>query len=226
MWILGIDTSSLKGSIAITLKNKVISEIAVSEQISYSKKLFFLIDSILQKNSLTISQIDAFATSIGPGSFTGLRVGLSAALGFSLALNKPVISVETLPAMANTLPFTEHVICPIIDARKGELYTSFFQYDKNKKIRRIGNDRAVSPEILIKEINKTTILFGTGVDTYGGILKQKLGNKAVFNDCFINSIAASVAKLAYAKISGGISTKSLPLKPKYIRRSEAEIKLN
>ena len=130
MRILGIDTSSPEGSIAITLRNKIISEKAISGHASYSKNLFFIIDSILQDTNLNTSQVDAFAVSIGPGSFTGLRVGLSSVLGFSLAQKKPVVSVETLLAMAHTIPFTENIICPVIDARKGELYTSFFQYQR------------------------------------------------------------------------------------------------
>lgn len=224
MRILGIDTSSSKGSIAITLKNTVISEISFSDQTSYSKKLFILIDSILQTTGLNISQIDAFAVSIGPGSFTGLRVGISAFLGLSLAQKKPVISVETLLAMAHTIPFTERVICPIIDARRGELYTSFFQYDKSSRICRLGEDRAINPEILIKEINKPTIFFGTGVDPYGGVIRRKRGSLVFFNNCFLNTIAASVAKLGYERIERGEGTSLAQLKPKYIRRSEAEMK--
>ena len=226
MRILGIDTSSPKGSIAITLKDKIISEKAISGHASYSKNLFFLIDSILQDASLNISQIDAFAVSIGPGSFTGLRVGLSSALGFSLAQKKPVISVETLLAMVHTIPFTEYVICPVIDARKGELYTSFFQYNENRQICRLGDDRTVRPELLVNEINKPTLFFGSGVDIYGGVLSQKLGSLAVFDNYFSNTTAASVARLAYEKIKKGEGTEPVQLKPKYIRRPEAEIKFH
>jgi len=226
MRILGIDTSSPKGSIAITLKNKIISEKAISGHTSYSKNLFFIIDSILQDTNLNISQVDAFAISIGPGSFTGLRVGLSSALGFSLAQKKPVVSVETLFAMADTIPFTEKIICPVIDARKGELYTSFFQYDDNNQIRRLGEDRAVKPEFLVNEIKKTTLFFGSGVDTYGKVLSQKLGNLAVFHNGSSNTTAASVAKLAFEKIKNGEKTDSALLKPKYVRRAEAEMNLN
>lgn len=224
MLILGIDTSSPKGSIAVTLKNKVISETTVSVQTSYSKKLFPLIDSTLQKNNIVLSQILAFAVSAGPGSFTGLRLGVSAALGFSLSLEKPVIPIETLSAMAHTIPYTEFLICPIIDARKGELYTAFFKYGKDKKVRRIENDRVIRPEILINEINQPTIFFGTGVDVYGGILRRELKDKAIFSDCFLNSIAASAAKLAYMKIQKGGHEDFAQLKLKYVRRSEAEIK--
>lgn len=226
MKILGIDTSSSKGSIAITLKHTVISEISFSDQTSYSKKLFFLIDSILQNTDLNISQIDAFAVSIGPGSFTGLRVGISTVLGLSLAQKKPIISVETLLAMAHTIPFTEHLICPIIDARKGELYTSFFQYNKNGRICQLGEDQIINPETLTKEISKPTIFFGTGVDTYDGVIRRELGSLASFNNRFLNTAAASVAKLGYEKIENGEETPLAQLKPKYIRRSEAEMKFN
>ncbi len=226
MRILGIDTSSPKGSIAITLRNKIISEKAISGHTSYSKNLFFIIDSILQDSNLNISQVDAFAVSIGPGSFTGLRVGLSSVLGFSLAQKKPVVSVETLLAMAHTIPFTENIICPVIDARKGELYTSFFQYDANGQICRLEEDRTVKPELLVNEINKTTLFFGSGVETYGKVLSQKLGNLAVFDNGSSNTTAASVAKLAFEKTQNGEKTDSALLKPKYVRRSEAEMNLS
>tara|TARA_B100000315_G_scaffold126052_1_gene115824 strand:+ start:16075 stop:16755 length:681 start_codon:yes stop_codon:yes gene_type:complete len=226
MRILGIDTSSPKGSIAITLKNKIISEKAISGNTSYSKNLFFIIDSILQDTNLSISQIDAFAVSIGPGSFTGLRVGLSSVLGFSLAQTKPVVSVETLLAMAHTIPFTNNIICPIIDARKGELYTSFFQYNENGQICRLGEDRTVKPDLLLNEINKTTLFFGSGVDAYGRLLCEKLKNLAVFDNGSSNTTAASVAKLAFEKTKKGEKTDSAQLKPKYVRRSEAEMNFN
>ncbi len=184
MWILGIDTSSPKGSIAITLKDKIISERTFSNKSTYSKKFFLVLDSILKKTDLDFTQIYAFAVSIGPGSFTGLRVGLSVSLGLSIAQKKPVISVETLYAMAHTIPFTEHLICPIIDAKKEELYTSFFQYGKYGSLCRLGEDRAISPDVLIKEIHQPTIFFGTGLDTYGGVIKEKLGPLAVINNKF------------------------------------------
>ena len=223
MRILGIDTSSPKGSIAITLNDAIISEKAISGHASYSKNLFLLVDSILQFANLNISQIDAFAVSIGPGSFTGLRVGLSSVLGFSLAQKKPIVPIETLLAMAHTILYTEHVICPVIDARKGELYTSFFQFDENRQIIRLGEDRAIKPELLANEINKPTLFFGSGVDTYAKVLSRKLGSLAVFDNGSSNTTAASVAKLAYEKIKKGEETDSARLKPKYIRRSEAEV---
>lgn len=224
MVILGIDTSSQKGSIAITSKSELISETSVSDLNSYSKTFFLSIDSVLKGLSLSISEVDAIAVSIGPGSFTGLRVGLSTALGLSLATQKPIISVDTLLAMAHTQPITKDIICPTIDARKGELYLSFFQYDQNKQISRLGEDRAITPEALIKEIDKRTVFFGTGVDTYGEFISQKLGNLAVFNTCSLNTTAASVAKLGYDKIREGERAGSSYIKPKYIRRSEAEVK--
>lgn len=226
MRILGIDTSSQKGSIAITLENKIVSEKSISDQTSYSRNLFLLVNSILQESDLHISKIDAFAVSIGPGSFTGLRVGLSTALGFSLAQNKPVISIDTLLAMAHTTTPANHLICPVLDARKGEVYASFFRYGSDGQISRTTEDRAMSPELLIEEVDQPTLFFGTGVDAYGNDFKQKLGNLAVFDSDFSCTTAASVAKLAFEKIENGEVTNSARLKPKYIRRSEAEMSLN
>jgi len=226
MWILGIDTSSPKGSIALTLKDKIISERSLANKASFSKYLFSSLDSILQEVNLEISKIDAFAVSIGPGSFTGLRVGLSTALGLSLAQKKPVIPIETLYAMAHTIPVTEFVICPILDARKGEVYTSFFQYDNNKQLCQLVEDRAIKPEILINEIKKPTIFFGTGVDAYEGVLKKKLGHIAIFNQCYLNTVAGSAAILGGEKFEMGEGQRvSNQLKPKYIRHSEAEVRL-
>ena len=226
MRILGIDTSSPKGSIAITSKDKIISEKAISGNSCFSKNLFILIDSVLRSADLNIPQIDAFAISIGPGSFTGLRVGLSTALGFSIAQKKPVIPVETLLAMAHTIPLTEHIICPVIDARKGEIYTSFFRYNENGKICRTERDRTITLELLANEINKPTLFFGSGLDTYREVLSRKLKNLAVFDIGFSSFTAASVAKLAYEKIKKGGKTNLTLLKPKYIRRSEAEIRFS
>lgn len=225
MKILGIDTSSPKGSLAITSKDKIISERTLPFKATHSKNFFLLLDSILTEATLELSQISAFAVSIGPGAFTGLRVGLSAALGLSLAQKKPVIPVDTLFAMAYTVPLTEYLICPIVDAKKGELYSSFFQYNKDGILLRRSEDLAITPEILLKEICHPTLFFGSGVETYGEVFKQKLGDLAVIKNSFTKTTAASVAILGYEKAKKGVDLSLNQLKPKYIRRSEAELNL-
>lgn len=225
MRILGIDTSSPKGSLAITLKGKIISERTLPFKATYSKNFFLFLDSILTEANLELAEISAFAVSIGPGSFTGLRVGLSAALGLSLAQKKPVIPVDTLFAMAHTVPLTEYLICPIVDAKKGELYTSFFQYGKDGILLRRSEDLAITPETLLKKICHPTLFFGSGVETYGEVFRQKLGDLAIIKNSFTKTTAASVAILGYEKAKKGVDLSLNQLKPKYIRRSEAELNL-
>lgn len=238
MRILGIDTSTNHGSVAIAEDGRLLSESFLPLNSSYSKTLINFLDGLLKKCKIGINDIDGFAVSIGPGSFTGLRIGLSTCKGFNLATGKPIVPVGTLDAITDSFfpdsgflnstlrtPHCELLLCPILDAKKGEVYASLYKYEKGV-IKKLEDDMAVSPEVLCRKIEEPTIFFGEGIKSYGDFIKNKLNGLAHFyNDAQKNSVAASIAVIGGKKLERGDIEDSTALKPKYIRRSEAEIKL-
>ena len=240
MIVFGIDTSTNHGSVAIAEDGSLLSESFLPLNSSYSKTLINSLDDLLKKVKIGISDIDGFAVSIGPGSFTGLRIGLSTCKGFNLATGKPIVPVGTLDAIVESflsapeslkstidnLQSSILFLCPILDAKKGEVYASLYKYEK-EVIKKLEDDMAVSPEVLCRKIEEPTIFFGEGIKTYGDFIKNKLNGLAHFyNDAQKNSVAASIALLGGKKIERGDIEDSTALKPRYIRRSEAEIKLD
>ncbi|HBA26643.1 MAG TPA: tRNA (adenosine(37)-N6)-threonylcarbamoyltransferase complex dimerization subunit type 1 TsaB [Nitrospinae bacterium] len=239
MIILGIDTSTNYGSVAIAKDGRLLSESFLPSNNSYSKTLISSIDNLSKRCKIGINDIDGFAVSIGPGSFTGLRIGLSTCKGFNLATGKPIIPVGTLDAIVESFlsdpeflnsailnPQSAILLCPILDAKKGEVYASIYKYEE-EKIKNITDDMAINPEKLCEKINEPVIFFGEGIKSYGDFIKNKLNGLAHFyNDAQKNSVAASIALLGGKKIERGDIEDSTLLKPRYIRRSEAEIKLS
>ncbi|MBI5749420.1 MAG: tRNA (adenosine(37)-N6)-threonylcarbamoyltransferase complex dimerization subunit type 1 TsaB [Nitrospinae bacterium] len=239
MIILGIDTSTNQGSVAIAEGGSLLSESFLPLNSSYSKTLINSLDDLLKKCKIGINDIDGFAVSIGPGSFTGLRIGLSTCKGFNLATGKPIVPVGTLDAIVESY-FSDSgffqssifnlqspilLLCPILDAKKGEVYASLYKYEKGV-IKKVEDDMAISPERLCEKINEPVIFFGDGIKSYGDFIRDKLNGLAYFyGDAQKNSVAASIALLGGKKIERGDIEDSTALKPKYIRRSEAEIKL-
>ena len=239
MIILGIDTSTNHGSVAIAEDGSLLSESFLPLNSSYSKTLINSLDDLLKKVKIGISDIDGFAVSIGPGSFTGLRIGLSTCKGFNLATGKPIVPVGTLDAIVESflsapeslkstidnLQSSILFLCPILDAKKGEVYASLYKYEKGV-IKKLEDDMAINPEKLCQKINEPVIFFGEGIKQYGDFIKNKLNGLAYFyDDAQKNSVAASIALLGGKKIERGDIEDSTALKPRYIRRSEAEIKL-
>jgi len=233
MKVLALETATTAGSIAVSDDNKgLIGEVRINIDVAHAERLMTSIDWLLNASLITIEDIDAFAISIGPGSFTGLRIGLSAAKGFSYATNKPIVSVSTLDAFARTLPFCSHFICPMLDARKNEIYTGLYKWE-GKSCRKIIPETAVNPRkflkdikelYALKQIKELTVFMGNGAKIHKDIITDTLKTNAFFAPASrMSPAAASVAEIAIEKLKDGIFTDPVSLTPFYIRKSEAEI---
>ena len=224
MYFLGIDTSTKTCSTAVTKDDFLVTETTLCNSLSHSKKLLSLIDDTLEKAGIDIHQIDSIAVSTGPGSFTGLRIGIGTVKGLCLAAPKPIIGVSTLEALS--CPVSDHssLICPLLDARKKEVYTSLFRY-KNNRLTRLSEDMVISPLELLKKIDEKTVFIGEGAEVYRNMITEKLSDRAVFLPKFFNQPrGVCVAKMGMMKYREGEISGLHDLKPAYIRRSEAEIK--
>ncbi len=170
MLVLAIDTSTRVGGIAIVNEKGVISEIRLNVSIEYSERLLPEIDHLLKLSGISINDIELFAISKGPGSFTGLRVGMSTVKGLAFATGRPVVTVSTLEALAWNIPFAQFPVCPVIDARKGEVFTALFRWNKDHPLR-LMDDSVINRTKLknvIKDItgDERFILIGDGTRFY------------------------------------------------------------
>jgi tRNA threonylcarbamoyladenosine biosynthesis protein TsaB len=169
--------------------------------------------------------LDGWAISLGPGSFTGLRIGVSTVKGLSFATGKPVAGVSTLDVLASQIAPTSHLICPILDARKKEVYAAFYRYGEGDCLKRLSTYMAIRPEDLAKKIEQPTIFLGNGVKTYGDFLLSALPSLAIFPPALLHlPHGSTVAKLGFELLEKGERLDISAFTPIYVRPSEAEIK--
>ena len=224
MRVIAIETATMAGSIAIIDAARVISEITLNARATHSERLMAAIDRLLGDSGLAIDDMDGVAVSIGPGSFTGLRIGLSAAKGLSYASGKPLIGIPTLDALALNMTFSRYLICPIQDARKGEVYTALYRPGDNSP-EKMTDDMAVDPSALAGMITQKTVFLGDGVNRYRELLMKQLGE--LYNEAPIPlqlPRASNVAMLALKRLEKGDTDDPFTMIPRYIRKSEAEIR--
>lgn len=225
MIILSADTTSTGCSVAVLEDGNVLSELHVKKYETHSKHLLKLIDTALGTAGKDISDIDVFGTGSGPGSFTGLRIGISTLKGLADATEKPLRGVSSLEALALGVQFCETTVCTILDARKKEVYASFFKF-REKSLVRLTDDVAISPEELVNKIETPTLFIGNGVDVYKTFLAESLVEKAVFVSEDLNYInAVNIGKLVYEDMINNAGDQLYELLPNYIRKSDAEMNL-
>ena len=225
MKILAIETATLMGGVALTTPEGVQAEYRLNVRSTHSEQLMPAIDKVLKASHTSPQQIDAFAVSIGPGSFTGLRIGISTVKGFAIVTGHPIIPVPTLEALAYALPFSSHPICTVIDARKGEVYTALFQFNGTKNLQRLWDDKVMTPSALLNQITERTLFIGNGIHLLNKALLNSVGDLAILTPIHLwVPSAVHIAELAREKWNRGQIDPSLPIVPRYIRRSEAEIK--
>jgi len=181
MKLLAIETSTMIGSVALTDDNELLAEYQIGIRATYSDILFPAIDHILKSANVSIQEVDAFALAQGPGSFTALRIGISVIKGLALANNKPVIAIPSLDALAHNMCFSDILICPLIDARRDEVYTAFYKREDGHTLKKLTPDRAIVPEILLDEIREEVVFLGDGTDLYKDLIVRKLKEKVLFS---------------------------------------------
>jgi tRNA threonylcarbamoyladenosine biosynthesis protein TsaB len=223
MKILSIETSTRVGSVAIIEDEHLIAEYILNVVSTHSERLLPSIDQILKDSQLTVRDIEGFAVSLGPGSFTGLRIGISTVKGLALGTGRAVVGVPTLDCLAHNIAFTHLLVCPILDARKGEVYTALYQGDGSGKLEKLTPDLAIKPEELLTRIKEPVIFLGDGVEAYRDTLRSGQDN-CLFAPAYLNQPRASVlAKLGLEKFKQGHIFKEEEIQPLYCRLAEAEI---
>jgi tRNA threonylcarbamoyladenosine biosynthesis protein TsaB len=228
MKILAIETSTYSGSIAILEDYKILGEYYFDVGPAHTEKLVPSVDWLLKQLNVKKSDLNAIAVSLGPGSFTSLRVGISTAKGISYSLGIPLVGVSSLMALAMNVAFAPYDICSVIDARKGEVFTALFRsYDG--VLERLTEDMVVSPDKLLEIIKEKTIFAGEGALLYKDFLEDKLRGDILFSPINMNfprasSVALSeIGKIKEDRDNKYVLSETMNLAPQYLRKSEAEI---
>lgn len=221
--ILALETASPCGGVAI-VGEEVYGEITLSSRETHSRRLLQGVKFLLERLELTFEDLFAVAVSIGPGSFTGLRIGLSTAKGLHFALGLPLIGIETLKALALNVFPTSKLICPVLDARRNQVYTALYRV-KAGKLEEILPPSVLAPEKLLRFINGACLFVGDGLSAFGSFWAEKLGERFETAPAHLrHPRAASVGLLARERALQNLFDDPLRLEPLYLRPSEAELK--
>lgn len=229
MKILALDSSGLVASVALVTEEQLIGAYTINYKKTHSQTLLPMLDVMFQQLDMDVAEIDAIAISGGPGSFTGLRIGAATAKGLGLALHKPLIHIPTVDGMAYQMYGVDGIICPIMDARRSQVYTGLYEYKTEENARNfhvVKEQMAVSIEELIKELNtvgKPVTFLGDGVPVHKEILVEKLEVPCYFAPIYSNrQNAAAVGALAVTYYQEGKMESAADHKPDYLRVSQAE----
>jgi len=223
MRILAVETATLAGSAALLEDGQVIGETSLEIPVTHSERLMAMVDRLLQECGRDIEKMDALAVSIGPGSFTGLRVGIATIKGLALTLGLPVAPVPTLDALASNLPFADATVCPLLDARKGEVYCSLYRW-REDRMERLWDYLALPPQAVAERLAPPVIVIGDGVPACQPFLSQLGPGVRVAPASHSAPSAAVVGLLGGAAFAAGHAVAGDALQPLYLRPSEAELK--
>lgn len=227
MKILGLETSAAAASAAVLDDGCLRAEWFVNHGLTHSQTLMPMLEGMMKSIESSPNEMDVFAVSCGPGSFTGLRIGIVTAKGMAYACGKKLIGIPTLDVLANNLPYANGLICPIMDARNNQVYTALYRWPEEAS----GPDRLTEYEgidigewadRLLEKENKI-IFLGDGVKLHRSMLKQKLGDRYLEAPAFqLLPRASSVAQLAWRKAVKGEYDNYFDFAPFYLRKSQAE----
>ena len=228
MRILAIDSSSMVATVAITTDGILNAEYTINHKKTHSQTLLPMIAEIVKIIEIDMDSIDAVAITGGPGSYTGLRIGSATAKGIGLALNKPIINVPTMDALAYNLYSSQYVICPIMDARRGQVYTGIYKFEETE-MKTIKPQCIMMIDELIKELDtiKESVMFlGDGVDVHKQLIDDIMDTKHYYAPASMNRHKAStLGTIAEIYYKNGKTETAKEHKPEYLRLSQAEREL-
>ncbi len=228
MKILALDASGIVATVAIASEEEIIAEYTIKHKKTHSQTLLPMIDEVMKFTELNIKDIDYIAATNGPGSFTGLRIGAATAKGLAQARNIPIVSIPTLEAIAYNVNYTDKLICPIMDARRNNVFTGIYKRQENH-LDIVRKQSAISIEELIKEINELgqeVIFVGDGVSVWQEYIQKNIIVDYQLAPIYVREQkASSVIGLAmeYIKEKKYVSSKDFQLD--YLRKSQAEREL-
>lgn len=228
MKLLAIESSGLVASVAIATETTLLAEYTVNFKKTHSQTLLPMLDEIVKMTGFELKEIDAIAVSAGPGSFTGLRIGSATAKGLGLALDKPIVPVPTTQAIAANLYGTDGLLCPLMDARRNQVYTGVYRYNK-EGFQIVEDQMAVLIDEIIEKINalgEPVVYLGDGVEAFAEVLKEKTTVPFSFAPLHCSKQrAGALAVRAMELFEKGKTESADEHEPDYLRLSQAEREL-
>ena len=224
MLILAFETSAKAASVALTENGKLLGEAYQNTGLTHSQTLMVMAEDTLKQCGKTAADVEAVAVAAGPGSFTGVRIGVAAAKGFAWGKELPCYGVSTLEAMAESLGTFDGYVCPCMDARRAQVYNALFLAEGGK-LTRITEDRAIALADLkeeLKNVEKSILLVGDGANLCYNTLRAEVPNLVLPPEHRIHQRAVGVAILAQRLYENGIIPNGGELTPNYLRLSQAE----
>ena len=225
MKILGLDSSGIVASVAIVEDDVLIAEYTVNYKKTHSQTLLPMLDEIAKMTEFDLNSIDAIAVAAGPGSFTGLRIGSATAKGLGLALKKPLIAIPTVEGLAYNLYDISGLICPIMDARRKQVYTGIYRFTDHQ-LKVVEDQMAVPMETVIEKLNQygeAVTFLGDGVSVFHELIAEKMTVPYSFAPAHVNKQrAAAVAALGEIYYRQGKTETAMDHVPDYLRVSQAE----
>lgn len=225
MKILGIDSSGLVASVAVVEDDNLLGEFTMNYKKTHSQTLLPMLDTLAKMIELDLNTVDAIAVSGGPGSFTGLRIGSATAKGLGLALEKPLIHIPTVDALAYNLCGHRDMVCPLMDARRNQTYTGLYAFDGNHMQALLAQCAVEIDEIVAKinEIGRAVVFLGDGVPVFETYIGEHVTVPYTFAPAHVNKQrAAAVAALGEIYYKEGKTETAQEHRPDYLRLSQAE----
>lgn len=225
MNLLAIDSSGLVASAAVLSNESIVAEFTVNNKQTHSQTLLPMTEQVMNMSGIELEELDAVAVASGPGSFTGLRIGAATAKGLGLALQKPIVPVPTLEGLAFRLAGTDGVVCPMMDARRNQVYTGIYRVNE-QKLETVSVQKAVDIHEVIEELNalaEPVTLLGDGVPVQRTVLQDELSVKWQEAPPHLSrQSAAAIAALGALYFAEGRVESASEHRPVYLRKSQAE----
>ena len=224
---MGLDSSGMVASVAIleTEADVMVAEYSVNYKKTHSQTLLPMLDEIVRMTETDMDDIDAIAVAAGPGSFTGLRIGMATVKGLGLAIDKPVVAVPTCHALAYNMWGSDKLICPILDARRSQVYTALYEYENDELICKLPQEAMGICDIIekINETGRDVVFVGDGVPVFKDTILSEIKVDVQFAPAHLNrQRAGAVAALGRIYYEQGAYESADDVKPIYLRKSQAE----
>ncbi len=224
MMVLGLDAATALCGVAVVEDEHLLCDYRLKTGFAHAEHLLELLDRALADLKLNLADFDGVALTSGPGLFTGVRVAVSTVKGLLAGSSKPVIPISTLEALAWNLPHSRYPVCPMLDARKEEVYAALFVYEESGELKRLKEDQVIAPNVLVKQLSGPVFFLGDGAVRYRETILEGLGPDARFAPPALSSSMASVvAQLGLKRLRRGEGISLDRLEPVYLRRPDAEV---
>ncbi|WP_027339453.1 tRNA (adenosine(37)-N6)-threonylcarbamoyltransferase complex dimerization subunit type 1 TsaB [Halonatronum saccharophilum] len=224
MLILSIDSSTSSGSVSLVSKEGIVGEMLLNLKRTHSQRLMPQLITLIESCGYKVKDLDGIGATLGPGSFTGIRIGLTTAKTLAQSLEIPIVGVSNLEAIAYSLRYSSAYLCPMIDARRERVFTALYKGGENLELQREEAIMELDDLLeVLKEIKSKIYFIGEGANLYQEKISSKINEANFVSSTFNNPRPAIVGELARAKLLAGEDDDYLSLTPNYLKASQAEI---